>query len=111
MEQRGCTHGAGAQRRLEGPLVPEAGALPSLQLGTRGLYVPPTGQAERAMLADHGVPQSCQVLPLGCLEKWIFSLEMAGQKPEAKSTAATRAVCRGMGDFGEEAHPNLREEQ
>lgn len=69
------------------------------------------GAGRKGHVGRSGAPQSCRVLPLGCLERQIFRLEMAGQKPEAKSTATTHVVCRAMVNFGGEAHPNLREEQ
>lgn len=65
----GCTHRAGVQRSLKEPFVQEAGTNPALWLGPRGLCVPVVGQAERAVLADQGAPQSCRVLPLGCQER------------------------------------------
>lgn len=54
LEHRGCAYGAGVQRRLEGPLVLDDGTHSALRLGTKGLYAPLVGQAERAMLADQG---------------------------------------------------------
>lgn len=57
----------------------------ALQSGTGGHCAHLAGQAERVVLA----PQSCQVLPSSCLQRWIFRLEMAGQEPVAKSLAVT----------------------
>lgn len=57
----------------------------ALQPWTGGHCAHLVGQAKRVVLA----PQSCQVLPSSCLQRWIFRLEMAGQEPVAKSPAVT----------------------
>lgn len=87
-------------------MVQEASTHPALWLGTRGLCAPLVGQAERAVLADQECIEASRSCPWAAWKDGF-----SGQKPEVKSTAATRAVCRAMEDFGGEAHLSLREEQ
>lgn len=84
--RRAGADGTGTQR-FGGPLVP-GWHPPCAAAGDKGTPGPSGGTGRRGRVGRPGAPQRCQILPLGCLERWIFRLEMAEQEREAKPTIA-----------------------